>query len=149
MTRILSMLVAVVVGAGAAVAQQAIPGAYFIEQWDGDGDGRVTPEEARQKRADVFGMFDQNEDDLLQPAEWAMIADHLAAENAAQGQGLAKGMGQGPGTKVREAMQPPFNDLDGDGEVTSREFTEATDKLFSAIDRNGDGLLTVDDLGRG
>ena len=30
MTRILSMLVAVVVGAGAAVAQQAIPGAYFI-----------------------------------------------------------------------------------------------------------------------
>lgn len=149
MKRISLTVLAAMAFASGVAAQQAIPGAYFIEQWDGDADGRVTPEEARQKRADVFVMFDQSGDGIFQPEEWALIAEHLAAENAAQGQGAGMGMGQGPGMKVREAMQAPFNDLDGDGQVTAAEFTEATDKLFAALDRNGDGFLTVEDLGRG
>lgn len=148
MLRIIPLTCVAVLATGAALAQQGIPGAYFIEQWDGNGDMSVTPEEARAKRADVFVMFDQNEDGVFQPEEWAMIADHLAAETAAQGQGLGQGMGQGPGRHVRAAMAAPFNDLDGDGQVTAEEFTTATDKLFALLDRDGDGLLTVDDLGR-
>ncbi|MEE8525053.1 MAG: hypothetical protein V3T72_14045 [Thermoanaerobaculia bacterium] len=37
------------------------------------------------------------------------------------------------------------HDLDGDGVVTAEEFA-ATDPRFEALDQNGDGLLTEDDL---
>ncbi|MCB2115827.1 MAG: EF-hand domain-containing protein [Rhodobacteraceae bacterium] len=149
MKTILSAALAAVMLAGAAHAQQGIPGAHFIEQWDIDGNGDVTPEEAREKRGDVFVMFDQSEDGVFQPEEWAMIDEHLTAEDAAQGQGAAMGMGKGPGQFVRAAMQAPFNDLDGDGAVTKEEFVKATDTLFGQLDRDGDGLLTVADFGRG
>lgn len=149
MKRILLAATAALLGAGAAIAQQGIPGTHFIEQWDVDGNGSVTPEEAREKRGDVFVMFDQSEDGTFQPEEWAMIDEHLMAEEAAQGQGQAQGMGRGPGQFVRAAMEAPFNDLDGDGTVTLEEFVQATDTLFGQLDRNGDGVLTIEDFGRG
>ena len=53
-----------------------------------------------------------------------------------------------PGRHVRAAMDVPVNDHDGDGLVTAGKFTTATDKLFTLLDRCGDGLLTVEDLVR-
>ncbi|MEZ5732085.1 MAG: hypothetical protein R3D97_07140 [Paracoccaceae bacterium] len=149
MKSIMGVALAAAMLAGAADAQQGIPGAHFIEQWDLDGNGEVTLDEAREKRGEVFVMFDQSEDGTFQPDEWAMIAEHLVAEEAAQGQGGGQGMGKGPGRFVRAAMGPPFNDLDGNGAVTKDEFVGATDTLFGQIDRNGDGVLTAADFGRG
>jgi Ca2+-binding EF-hand superfamily protein len=131
---------------GLASAQQGNPGAHFIEQWDMDGDGQVTLAEAEEKRGEVFVMFDQAEDGILDAADWAVVAEHMDAELGANGAG--GGMGNGPGKLMREAMTAAYNDANGNGEVTADEFTAATKTLFSQIDSNGDGLMTMADFGK-
>ena len=42
-----------------ALAQDNQPGQHFIEGWDADGDGKVTLAELEPRRADVFYMFDE------------------------------------------------------------------------------------------
>ena len=130
--------------AGLALAQQGSPGAYFIEQWDMDGDGQVTLAEAEEKRSEVFAMFDRAEDGVLDAADWTGITEHMDAEMGAKG--AAAGIGRGPGKFIREAMTPAYNDADGNGEVTLDEFVSATKTVFSQIDRNGDGLMTPADF---
>ncbi len=80
---------ALCLAASAAAAQMGEPMAKFLEQWDGDGDGQVTPVEARDKRAAVFDMFDQSADGILDAAEWALVDEHVQME-----------MGPGPGPEV-------------------------------------------------
>lgn len=177
----LPLLLAVSLTAGIAGfqanAQSEAPGAHFMEQWDMNADGEVTLEEAREKRSEVFVMFDADEDGTLNATEWMAVAEHLAAEEAqggavnqmgqGKGQGQGKGHGQGggngkggnqgegraqqpggPGAYMHDAMTPAFNDINGDGTVTLAEFTEATNTLFPQIDRNGDGVVSTADFGR-
>ena len=137
---------ALALSAGLAFAQQGSPGGYFIEQWDMNGDGQVTLAEAEEKRAEVFVMFDQSEDGILDATEWAAIAEHLEAEMGPNGP--AAGMGQGPGQAIHASLTPGFNDADGNGEVTLEEFVAATKTVFGQVDRNGDGVLSVADFGK-
>lgn len=136
--------------AGMAFAQ-GNPGAHMMEQWDADGDGQVTLDEARTKRGEIFFMFDTEGDGTLSVEDWGLVADHMAAEAGGngEGQGAGNGHGNGPGAAMHEAMTPEFNDADGDGKVTQDEFTAATDKLFKALDRDEDGVITAKDFGRG
>jgi hypothetical protein len=159
---------------GAAWAQQGNPGQHFLEQWDADSDGSVTPAEVAAKRSEVFAMFDQDEDQTLSAAEWALVADHMSMEMGqgmdGQGQGMGQGMGHGsgqgmrmgkgkgmgkgmgmggmagPGQAVHEGMTPAFNDADGDGIVTLAEFDAASVKLFPLMDADGDGAVTAADF---
>lgn len=131
--------------AGVALAQNGTPGAHFIEQWDMDGDAQVTLDEAREKRGDVFAMFDADGNGVLGADEWQSIADHLSSEAA---NGHAPAMGRGPGKFIHDAMTPAFNDADGNSDVTTEEFVTATDRLFAQIDRNGDEVMTSADFGR-
>ncbi|HTJ98749.1 MAG TPA: EF-hand domain-containing protein [Bordetella sp.] len=39
-------------------------------------------------------------------------------------------------------------DANGDGKITKAELTQARDRLFTRLDRNGDGYLTQDDFQR-
>ncbi len=120
----------------------AKPGGHFIENWDLDGDGRVTPTEAAQKRAEVFAMFDQNEDGALDAAEYDLFDETRQADMAENAGGHQKG----PMQRVNQGLQRGFNDTDGDGRVTADEFTTRSDAWFAMIDRDGDGVLTPADF---
>lgn len=146
MTSLFPKTVALTLVAGMAFAQQGSPGSHFIEQWDINGDGQVTLAEAEEKRGDVFGMFDEAEDGVLDDADWAAIDAHLTTEM--EGKGAAADLGRGPGKLIRTSMTAAFNDADADGKVTRAEFIGATKTLFSQIDRNGDGLMTSADFGK-
>jgi len=146
MKTLLLLTTALALVAGLALAQQATPGAYFIEQWDMDGNGEVTLAEAEEKRTEVFVMFDAAEDGVLDASDWAAIAEHLAAETGPNGP--AGGMGHGPGKFIHDSMTQSYNDADGDGMVTLDEFVAATKTVFTQIDRNGDGAMTPADFGK-
>lgn len=146
-TMLACVTLAVLLGAPAH-AQQGNPGAHMLDQWDADGDGQVTSEEATTKRGEVFYMFDLDSDGSLSAEDWAAVAQHMADELGTKGAGMGQGHGNGPGAVMHEAMTPAFNDTDGDGTVTEAEFMAATQKLFPMLDRNADGVLTVADFGR-
>ncbi len=129
-------------GAGAALAQT--PGAHFIENFDDNGDGQVTLEELRLKRGDIFYMFDQDENGVLDSAEYDLFDETRAADHAEEGAG-AKG-GHGGGQKG-EGMAREATDLDGDGQVTLEEFLASSETWFARKDRNGDGVITTADFG--
>jgi hypothetical protein len=150
---------------GAAWAQQGNPGQHFLDQWDADSDGSVTPAEVAAKRSEVFAMFDQDEDQTLSAAEWALVDDHMSMEmgqgkdghgkgmGMGHGKGMGHGMGMGrgmagPGQAVHEGMTPAFNDANGDGIVTLAEFDAASAKLFPLMDADGDGAVTAADFAR-
>ena len=128
-----------------SLAQQGNPGQHFLEQWDADADGRVTPEEVASKRADVFAMFDQGSNQVLSAAEWALAEEHMVLEIGNGGQGHGMNMAA-PGKAVHEAMTPAFHDADGNGEVTLEEFEAASARLFPMLDADGDAAVTSADF---
>lgn len=146
----LVMTMALALSAGAVWAQGGAMGAELMEQWDLDGDGQITLEEARTKRGEVFYMFDVAGDGALDAADWSGVAEHMAAELGTKGHGHGNGGGNpnAPGVVMHAAMTPEFNDADADGTVTLDEFEAATDKMFAALDRNGDHLVSPDDFQR-
>lgn len=101
----------------------------MIEIYDVDGDGSVSQEEIDQRRAERFGRFDADGDGRLSLEEYqALWLDAM-----------------------RERMIDRFqaHDDDGDGEVTAEEFGERTSNIVLMRDRNGDGVLSIDDARRG
>ncbi len=140
--------------AGAALAQQGNPGAHFVQNWDQDGDGAVSLDEAQTKRGDLFTSFDADEDGKLSSAEFDAFDEMRAADQEQMREemgGKGKGMGMGMGKGMMQAeggMMRAFNDPDGDGMVSRDEFVGRTADWFAMMDRNGDGRVTEDDFGR-
>ena len=153
MKRIPLLIAAIALGS-VAYAQQNVPGAHFIENWDFNEDGQVTKDEAVERRGDIFITFDENDDGILSATDYAAFdeardADHEAVQ---QGDGVeqGKGKGQGSGEYGRgEGMTMQFNDVNSDGKVSREEFMARTNDWFVMMDKNGDGTITVDDFGRG
>ena len=101
----------------------------MIEVYDADGDGAVSQEEIDQWRAERLGQFDADGDGRLSLEEYqALWLDAM-----------------------RERMVDRFqaHDDDGDGQVTVEEFGERTSRIVLMRDRNGDGVLNLDDARRG
>ena len=55
----------------AAYAENMTPGAHFLQNWDQDGDGIVSLDEATTKRNDLFTSFDADEDGKLSAEEYS------------------------------------------------------------------------------
>lgn len=126
-----------------AAAQQGVPGAHFLENWDLNEDGQVTVAEATEKRGDVFYMFDQDENGTLDAAEYDLFDETRKADmeaNAGGHNGQMRG--------VSQAMAREFNDVDKDGLVTEEEFLSQVPAWFLMMDRDGDNVLTTNDFGR-
>jgi hypothetical protein len=145
-----ALAVAAALVGGPALAQQGQPGAHFIESWDNDRDGTVTVAEATERRADVFAMFDMNEDGLLDAEEYVLFDETRARDMELQGgHGQGQGQGQGQNTMLRasEGLTLGFNDLDGDGAVSLDEFMSRAAAWIADMDRDGDGGVTTADFG--
>jgi hypothetical protein len=139
-----SMILALVFSATSAFAQQGNPGGHFVENWDLDGDGQVTLAEATERRGDVFVTFDADENGILTSEEHDLF-DEARAQDMEQ-----NGMGHGGGGRnPANGMLRDVTDADGDGNVTREEFMAAVPAWFEAMDRNGDGVVTTADFGRG
>lgn len=119
------------------------PGAHFIENWDLNGDGAVTAEEARERRGNVFASFDANDDGFLDAEEYVLF-DEARAQDQAENE--PKGMGKGARNPAN-GMRLEVNDTDGDGKVSETEFLDNAASWIEMIDRNGDGVVTVADFG--
>lgn len=131
---------------GSAAGQ---PGAHFVESWDLNQDGKVTAEEARERRGDVFASFDANDDGYLDAEEYVLFDEARANDQKNhEGQGQGKGHGQGKRNPAN-GMKLEVNDTDKDGKVSRDEFLENAASWITMIDRNGDGVVTTDDFGPG
>ena len=153
------LLIAAIALGSAAFAQQNVPGAHFIENWDSNEDGQVTREEAIERRGDIFTTFDENDDGFLSASDYAAFDEARAADHESmqqgggmgqgKGMGQGRGMGKGGGEYGRgEGMTMQFNDVNGDGQVSRKEFMGRTDDWYAMMDKNGDGTITADDFGR-
>jgi Ca2+-binding EF-hand superfamily protein len=144
MKTILLLTTALSLVASMALAQQVEPGADFIEQWDMNGDATVTMDEAIEKRAEIFRMFDQGDDGTLDAADWVRVVEHLAFNDGSNGPDHT--MGDESLKLIHASMELEYNDTNGDGVLTAEEFAASTKTLFTQLDRNGDGVLTSADF---
>jgi len=131
-----------VLGIAAATAAEG-PGAHFIENWDLDGNGAVTAEEARERRSDVFASFDANDDGFLDAEEYELFDEARALDQA---ENEPQGMGRG-NRNPANGMRLEVNDTDGDGKVSRDEFLDNAPAWIEMVDRNGDGVVTQADFG--
>ena len=136
-------VIALIVGT-AAFAQQGQPGGHFIENWDLDGDGQVSLQEAQEKRSELFYMFDQDENNVLSAVEYDLFDDTRQADMDQNAGGHKKG----PMRNVDQGMKREFNDVDGDGVVSKEEFTSKSEAWFILMDNTKDGVVTTDDIKR-
>lgn len=155
----------------AAYAENMTPGAHFLQNWDQDGNGIVSLEEATTKRNDLFTSFDADEDGKLSAEEYSAFDDMRTADQEmmrqemgagmgqgqgngqgqgmghGKGHGMGMGMGLGKGTPEEGGMMRGFNDTDGDGKVSREEFTNRTADWLAMMDHDGDGQVTAADFG--
>lgn len=101
----------------------------MIAIYDADGDGSITQEEVDKFRADRLAAFDADKNGQLSLDEYERL--WLDA--------------------MREQMVDQFqaHDGDGDGQVTVEEFAKREAYMVMKRDKNEDGVLNLDDLGRG
>jgi hypothetical protein len=128
---------AILLGVGAALADGwSGPGPHFgargpggmrlMDQFDTDKDGRLTQAEIDAARKAQVSKYDANGDGVLSLEEYQVL--WLDA--------------------MRPLMVRQFqaNDSDGNAAITVDEFTARFAHMVRDLDRNGDGVLTVDEL---
>ncbi|WP_121632774.1 EF-hand domain-containing protein [Tropicibacter alexandrii] len=121
---------------------QGVPGQHFVENWDLNGDGAVSLEEATERRGDVFTSFDQNEDGALDAEEYVVFDEARALDMQNEGAGHGGGNMQ----NAAEGMELAMNDVDGDGKVTREEFISQAAVWIANMDLNEDGVITTEDF---
>jgi len=127
----------------ATVSAQGVPGAHFLENWDLNQDGKVSLEDAAERRSDIFTMFDTDENGELSGQEYELF-DTTREEDAELNAG---GHGQGGMRRAQQGLTLEFNDVDENGVVSKDEFVSKTADWLALIDRNDDGTVTVEDFG--
>jgi hypothetical protein len=126
--------------AATSMASAEMRGQHFVENWDLDGDGKVTAAEAQERREMIFLTFDANEDAFLDADEYKLFDEARANDMADRPH---------RGQRMRAAangMRLDANDKDGDGRVSRGEFLAQASTWIIAMDRNGDEVVTVEDF---
>ena len=118
-----------------AQAQSVEHPARLIQKLDANHDGALDPTEFRAARNDKFDVVDTNEDDTISRSEFEIVVVRFRTLH-----GLDRNSEPGAQSNVFDRV-----DVDGDDRVTRAEFNEAADRMFSRLDANEDGLLTIED----
>lgn len=116
-------------------AQSVEHPARLIQKLDTNQDGALDRTEFRAARNDKFDVVDTNGDDAISRAEFEIVVVRFRTLH-----GLDRNSEPGAQSNVFDRV-----DADGDDRVTRAEFNEAADRMFSRLDANEDGLLTVED----
>jgi Ca2+-binding EF-hand superfamily protein len=140
--RLIAPLTIALMSGGFALAQPVNPGVHFVENWDMNDDGQVTLDEAREKRGDIFYMFDADENGMLNGPEYDQFDETRKADMDANGGGHMGQQMRSP----NKGMMRQYNDPNGDGMVSRSEFMNGSISWFDMVDRNGDGVITEDDF---
>jgi Ca2+-binding EF-hand superfamily protein len=131
-------------GRGAPAASADDP-TDTLMAFDRNGDGKLDRAELPDRFQGLFDRADANKDGTLTRDELQQSANASVQEGAGRGRGEGEGRGfgwgRGPG------MDPLVRalDRDRDGVLSEEEIAAAADAL-KALDANGDGLLTGDEL---
>lgn len=126
-----------------AVLAQGTPGSHFIENWDLDESGAVSVEEIIERREMVFNMFDDDQNGMLDAAEYVIFDETRAADM----QNNAGSHGRGA-DRMQEGLTLAFNDTDADGAVSLEEFIANSEAWVVKLDRDSDGTITAADFGQ-
>ena len=104
-------------------------GAFMLmETFDTDGDGRITQVEIDAVRDQRFAAFDGNKDGTLSLEEYKLLwVDAMQRSMVRQFQA---------------------QDEDGNAALTPEEFRDRFARMVARMDRNGDGVLTLQDRRR-
>lgn len=120
---------------------------------DTNNDGSLTPGEIRQYReAQMKAMKDERKQEAGENEDANAAPDML--DNDDQGRPPREGhegrdghhwMRHG-GNFMRASMMMRRVDTDEDGQISKQEAVSAFDKLFTRMDRNKDGVISIDDM---
>lgn len=141
---------------------------YLLKVADANKDGKVTKEEFTAREDALFNEIDADKDGSITPKEmrdyrkakmeaWREANPRPEKENAkadgdkagkhegkrhearAEGKGWRKGHGKIYGMFA-------MADTDGNGQISKAEFTAAGEKMFTRLDKNNDGVISIDDM---
>lgn len=121
-----TLILAAILGASAigAAAYAKGPGGDHFSRFDEDGDGKVAVSELDARHKEFLAGADKDGDGYITKEE--MKALHEAHKSD------------------RKARM--FPDANNDGKVSRREFEDATREHFNKLDKDGDGLLTEEEM---
>ena len=117
--KLISLSAAALMLSGAFAFAQ-VPGQHMIDTWDSNSDGKVTLEEVKERRDNLFASFDANTDGFMDSEESKMMDEMreneqktmqeeggmMGGQGKMKGQGMGQGMGQGkgPGNGMGQGM---------------------------------------------
>lgn len=114
----------------AASMAMAEPDEIRIDDWDVNGDGLLSHEEAAAIQYDVFDTYDQDEDGDLKGREREGFEANLAFRRS--------------GNQVIATMGSP--DMNRDGLISAGEFKRWTGAMFDRLDTSGDGMISPEEM---
>lgn len=143
----------------------------MLKQFDANKDGQVSKQEAKDGMDKVFDAIDANKDGSLTPGEIrqyrvAQFKERRAArqETSSADDGVpaapdanANANQPAPGrdghrwmhggaSMMRASMMMRRVDTDENGQISKAEADAAFDKFFTRMDRNKDGVISIDDM---
>ncbi|ANM02616.1 EF-hand-like domain-containing protein [Rhizobium phaseoli] len=145
----------------------------MLKEFDANKDGKVSKEEATSGLDKVFTAIDTNNDGSLTPGEirqYRQTQLRAMKDQHKQEAGDDKDANAAPDMPDDEAGRPPRDghdghhwmrhggnymrasmmmrrvDTDENGQISKQEAVAAFDKLFTRMDRNKDGVISIDDM---
>lgn len=110
-------------------------GDHHFKMMDADGDGKISRAEHAAASQQMFTQCDANHDGVVTAVE-------MDAATAARG--------EEPGKHDKTAAQKiQVIDQNGDGQLTAAEHKVGSDKMFTMMDKDGDGFLSKDECDEG